>query len=104
MRDVKAAAAGDDIDGPVPVECRPVRRPGDEPAKPDAFEGRDDGRLEPEFRALIGGMAPQDARTVRGKVLDRMNRGELSSAAAMRLLQAVDLRVDEVNAAPEDVT
>jgi hypothetical protein len=101
MRDAKAAAAGDDITEAIPVDRRPVRRQGDEPVRPETFEGRDDGRLEPEFRALVGGMDPRDARATRDKILDRMSRGELSSAAAMRLLQTIERRIDEVNATRE---
>lgn len=96
--DQKAAAAGDDPNVELDLAAAAPRDQADNPRAPAAaFAGRDDQAAIEELAAELRAADAAMVRHLRGIVTGRMDRGDLSSVAAMRLYQLADRRLEQTN-------
>jgi hypothetical protein len=92
--DGKSAAAGDDA--VVSLDQRLEGRANDHPAPTTAFVGHDRQELINEFTLAISDADSVGVRFLRGAILSRMDAGDLSSLAALRLLLVCDARATAI--------
>jgi hypothetical protein len=98
--DRRAAAAGDDPNVALDLAAADPRHGRDDApadrAPQSAFAGRDDAAAIDELAAELRTADADGLEHLRRIVTDRMDRGDLSSLAAMKLYQAANARLDQL--------
>jgi hypothetical protein len=90
IHDRIAAAAGDDR--VVDRGRRITQASPEKPAKASEFAGRDQQSMIDEFIVAIADADGAGVDFIRGSIMSRMEAGDLSSLAALRLLRTCDAR------------